>query len=97
MVLKTLVLKSYARKISEILGTNHIERYLTASDALEIIPSIPSLYSEPFADSSQLPTHLVCSEARRAGLTVALTGDGGDELFGGYNRYLLAPIIWSIF
>ena len=87
----------YARKISEILGTNHIERYLTASDALEIIPSIPSLYSEPFADSSQLPTHLVCREARRAGLTVALTGDGGDELFGGYNRYLLAPIIWSIF
>jgi asparagine synthase (glutamine-hydrolysing) len=85
----------FARAIAAHLGTAHHETMLTAADAQSLIPSLPELYSEPFADSSQLPTHLVCREARRSGLTVALSGDGGDELFGGYNRYVWGPRIWS--
>lgn len=81
----------YASAIADYLGTNHIEVPLTVTDALALIPQLTSTYSEPFADSSQLPTSLVCREARRSGLTVALTGDGGDELFGGYSRHKLIP------
>lgn len=85
----------YARAVAAHLGTEHSEAILTAADAQALIPQLPRLYSEPFADSSQLPTHLVCREARRSGLTVALSGDGGDELFGGYNRYFWGPRIWN--
>jgi asparagine synthase (glutamine-hydrolysing) len=83
----------YARSIAHYLGTAHTEVGLTSSDALNLIPSLPRLFSEPFADSSQIPTHLVCREARRSGLTVALSGDGADELFGGYNRHRLVPLL----
>ncbi|MCX5943943.1 MAG: asparagine synthase (glutamine-hydrolyzing) [Cyanobacteria bacterium] len=85
----------YARAVASHLGTDHHETLLTCADARSLIPQLPQLYSEPFADSSQLPTHLVCREARHSGLTVALSGDGGDELFGGYNRYFWGPRIWS--
>ncbi len=87
----------FAKAISEKIGTDHTEVCLTAKDAQEIIPDIARHYCEPFADSSQLPTLLLCREARKSGLTVALSGDGGDELFGGYNRYLFAPIIQNRF
>lgn len=83
----------YAKAVAAYLGIDHTEVALTAADARALIPALPQIYSEPFADSSQLPTHLVCREARRNGLTVALSGDGGDELFGGYNRHRLAPAL----
>jgi len=85
----------YARAVAEHLGTSHSETLLTSADARALIPQLPQLYSEPSADSSQLPTHLVCRAARQAGLTVALSGDGGDEHFGGYNRYSWGPRIWN--
>ena len=85
----------FARAVAAHLGTDHTETLLTSADARALIPRLPRLYCEPFADSSQLPAHLVCREARRAGLTVAHSGDGGDELFGGYNRYFWGPRIWN--
>ncbi len=79
----------YARKISEILQTNHNEVYFNYNDLKNLIIDLPAFYDEPFADSSQLPTMLLCKVTKEK-VTVALSGDGGDELFGGYYRYFLA-------
>jgi len=77
----------YARAVAEMYGTNHHEIDLSPSEGLNYLPEIVSSFDEPFADSSAIPTYLVCKLARQ-GITVALSGDGGDEIFGGYRRYL---------
>jgi asparagine synthase (glutamine-hydrolysing) len=84
----------YAKAVASHLGTEHTEFYLNSEEALGMIPQLSRLYDEPFADSSQVPTYFL-SKMTKQNVTVALSGDGGDELFAGYNRYFLQQSIWN--
>ena len=84
----------HAKSVANYLGTDHNEMYLTSKDALNVLPLLPDIFDEPFADSSQIPMYLV-SKIAKSKVTVCLSGDGGDELFGGYNRYLISLKLWN--
>src|SRR5690606_450586 len=84
----------YAKAVARHLGTDHSELYVSSKDALSVVPRLPQVYDEPFANPSQIPMLLASQMARRQA-AIVLSGDGGDELFAGYNRYLWTNKLWS--
>ena len=84
----------FSKDVAKHLGTDHTELYIQSKEVMDVIGKLPHLYDEPFADSSQLPAHVLCTMAKQH-VTVCLSGDGGDELFCGYNRYVHAEKVWN--